>query len=268
MSFARSLPILCLSIMAVAQSVTVHKSLPTSQDLTPEQQASVVKLSNLQRNFGKSSTNSPGVQLSLKEISRSRTTDRTLVKYELFTTGLPKNLTYTLFQVQIDGQTFKVMDGVTLDPDGRAICVGPKDTRNGNASSDPVDLIMFAATAEPKRLILVSDDGQFKGAVAVVPFSNTTVDKGCRLESVIGMPKGELTFVQGSGFEPNEELATNSESYGEKYHGSSKAEADGSFFAATLPYVLGKSSGNTVFEVRGKNCDPKLTFSWGTYQLQ
>jgi hypothetical protein len=59
-----------------------------------------------------------------------------------------------------------------------------------------------------------------------------------------------------------------SESYGEKNHGVQKAEADGSYFATLLPNILGKSSGTTVIEVKGKNCDPKLSFSWGSYQLE
>lgn len=69
-------------------------------------------------------------------------------------------------------------------------------------------------------------------------------------------------------FEPNEELAADGESYGEKNHFVVKAEADGTYFSTTMPNVLGKASGITNFEVKGKNCDPKLTFPWGTYQLE
>jgi hypothetical protein len=89
--FLGSLGVLVLSAAAFAQSVTVSQSAPNNQNLTPEQQAAVVRLSNLQRNFGKSSMNSPGVALSLKEISRKRAADRTLVTYELYASGLPKD---------------------------------------------------------------------------------------------------------------------------------------------------------------------------------
>jgi hypothetical protein len=82
------------------------------------------------------------------------------------------------------------------------------------------------------------------------------------------MTKGEVTYIQGSGFEPNEELTVDSESYGEKNHGVNKAEADGSYFGVALPHVLGKSSGTTRWSVKGKNCNPVLNFSWGTYQLE
>ena len=35
-----------------------------------------------------------------------------------------------------------------------------------------------------------------------------------------------------------------------------------------MPYVTGKKSGKTTIEVKGKNCNPKLTFEWGTYHLE
>jgi hypothetical protein len=101
-----------------------------------------------------------------------------------------------------------------------------------------------------------------------VPFPNSAVDKGCRLQSIIGSPKGELTFVEGTGFDPNEDLTIDSESYGEKHHDVTKAAADGSFFSAVMPFVLGKKSGKTVWEIKARSCHPKLTFSWGTYQLE
>jgi hypothetical protein len=266
--FLGSLGILVLSAAAFAQSVAVSQSAPTNQNLTPEQQAVVVRLSNLQRNFGKSSMNSPGVALSLKEISRKRVTDRTLVTYELYATGLPKDHTFTIFEVKISGQFNKFLEGVTLDSDGRATCAGRKGTCSGGSPNSAIDLVFFAGKAEPKRLALVSEDHQLKGFVAIVPFPNAATDKNCHLESVIGTPKGEITYIQGSGFEPNEELASDGESYGEKNHFVVKAEADGTYFSTTMPNVLGKASGITNFEVKGKNCDPKLTFPWGTYQLE
>ena len=157
------LALLPLSMAALSQSVTVRQSSPTNQNLTPQQQAAVVRLSNLQKNFGKSSMNSPGVTLSLNEINRRRITDRTLVTYELYATGMPKDHIFTIFEVKISGQFNKLLEGVTLDSDGQAICAGRKGTCSGDAPNNPVDLVFFAGKAEPKRLALVSEDGQFKG---------------------------------------------------------------------------------------------------------
>ena len=261
-----ALLILFLSVLGATQ--TVQKSSASDQDLTADQKAMVVKLANLQKSFGKA-MNSPGVDLSLKEISRWRTSDRTLVKYGLYATGLPKELIYSLLRVQISGKVLKQMDGVTIDSEGRAICAGRKGTCSGSTPNSPIELVFFAGKSEPMRLSLVSnDDSHVKGFIQVIPFPNSVTDKGCSLQSILGTPKGELMYIQGSGFEPSEELTTDGESYGEKNHSVAKADADGSYFAAAMPAVLGKASGTTVWSVKGKNCNPTLTFSWGTYQLE
>jgi hypothetical protein len=250
--------LLVASCTLFSSAQVVQKSSPTDQDLTSEETAMVVKLANLQKNFGKK-MNSPGVDLTLKEIDRSRTSDRTLVKYFLFATGLPTDLTYTLYRVQINGKITKLFEGVTLDSDGMARCAPRKA---------PVELVFYAGKAEPERLSLVSNDTHFKAFISVIPFPNSVTDRACKLESVIGMTKGEVTYIQGIGFEPNEELTVDGESYGEKNHAATKAEADGSYFGVALPHVLGKSSGTTRWSVKGKNCNPVLNFSWGTYQLE
>jgi hypothetical protein len=227
-----------------------------------------MKLANLQKNFGKK-MNSPGVDLSLKEISRLKTSDRTFVKYELYATGFPTKSTYSLLKVQISGKVLKQLDGITIASDGRAIYAGRKGTCSGSEPNSPIDRAFFAGKAEPIRLALVSnDDPHVKGLIQAIPFPNSTTDKGCTLESIIGTPKGELTYIQGSGFEPGGEITTNSESYGEKTHSVSKAEADGAHFAVVAPNVLGKTSGTTIWSVKGKNCHPTLIVSWGTYQLE
>jgi hypothetical protein len=254
-------------ISIIASPQTLQKSPATVQEPSAEQQATVQRLAKIEKNFGKK-MNTPGVDLSAREISRSGASDRTLVTYELIATGMPKNKTYSLFQLQINGSLIKNLSGVTLDEGGRAICAGREDTCKGDGPNDPIDLVLFAGKAEPKRFALTSDDSAVKGFVEVVPFPNMIVDKGCRLESIIGMPKGEVTYVRGSGFSPNEELTVDSESYGEKIHATAKAEPDGSYFAAALPNVLGKESGTTVWRVKAKDCAPSLTFSWGTYQLE
>ncbi|HKI27196.1 MAG TPA: hypothetical protein VKA07_12775 [Candidatus Sulfotelmatobacter sp.] len=146
--------LLLFSTVAAAQMV--QKSAPTDQDLTAEQKETVVKLANLKKNFGKK-MNSPGVDLSLREIDRTPTTDRTLVRYELYAKGLPTDLTYTLFKVEITGKILKQLEGVTLDSNGKAISAGRKST-GGSALNSPIDLVFFGGKGEPIRLALTSND--------------------------------------------------------------------------------------------------------------
>ena len=263
---------LFLVTIAVGQADRANEPPPqsarnTAQDLTPEQKAKIEQLAKLQKHFGKD-LNSPGVQLSLKEISRSRT-DRTLIKYELYATGFPAESTYTLFQVPIDGSFVKTLEGVTLDKNGRALCGGNEARCQGNSADDPIDLVVFAGKGEPKRFALFSEDeDHLKGFVSVIPFPNASSDKGCRLESTIGSPNGEVTYIQATGFEPNTELTIDGGSYGERHHDRSRAQADGSYFSTLLPYVTGKKSGKTTIQVKSTNCNPKLTFEWGTYHVE
>jgi hypothetical protein len=242
----------------------------TFQSFPPDLKDKIKKLAGLQKNFGEK-MNSAGVELSLKEISRSHPQDRTLVTYALYASGFRPDARLTLFQVQIDGPIIKNLEGITLNAAGQAICAGQEGTCSGNGPNDPIDLVLYAGTAEPKRFALISDDNAHaKGFVSVVPFPNIAVDNGCRLESIIGTPNGELTFILGTGFEPNAAIIMDGQSYDEKHHDVSKAQADGSYFAAIAPGVLGKKSGVTLIEIKSSKCNPKLTFRWGenTYQLQ
>ena len=121
-------PVLLLATIAVAQSERAAEapspSAPNNaQYMTPEVRTRVEQLAKLQKHFGKD-ISSPGVELSLKETNRSRSADRTLVTYSLYGTGLPSDTTFTLIQVQLDGSMFAVMEGVTLNAKGEAICAG------------------------------------------------------------------------------------------------------------------------------------------------
>lgn len=234
------LVVLFQAASAASQSKdTVASPIPSSPNtadtLTPDQRALVEKLANLQRNLGKK-MNSAAVELTLKELERVRGDDRTLVHYGLYATGLSNKTIYTLFQIQLNGSLLKNLEGVTLNAEGRAICAGSPDTCSGDGPNDPIDLIVYAGKSEPKRFALISEDGgHLKGFVAVVPFPNYATDKGCRVESIIGTANGELTFIQGTGFEPNSEVIVDGQSYDEKHHDVAKTTADGFYFAAVMP---------------------------------
>jgi hypothetical protein len=125
--------------------------------------------------------------------------------------------------------------------------------------------------ASAKRFALVSNgNGQTKAFVSVQPFPNAATDKACKLESVLGTPNGELTFIQATGFESDSALTINSQSYDEKHDYSAKADADGAYCTTFLPAETGKKSGKTVVEVKSAHCSPKLHFQWGenSYHLE
>jgi|SRR5215469_1588682 len=103
--------ILLLPVLGAPQ--IIQKSSPSNQDLPADQKSMVRKLANLQKSSGPQ-MNRPGVDLSLKEIKRWKASDRTLVEYELYTTGLPETPTYSLLRVQISGKILTQLEGVTI----------------------------------------------------------------------------------------------------------------------------------------------------------
>jgi len=233
------------------------------QALSSDLKTRVEELAKLQKHFGKD-MNSPGVELSLKEINRSRSTDRTLVTYSLFATGFPQKAIFTLYQVDLDGSVVKILEHVTLDNQGQAICGGRGPICRENGPGDAVDLVVYGAKGEPKRFALASEgEHVFKGFIAVIPFPNDVADKSCKLQSVLGTSKGELMFIQGTGFESNSNLTITTQSYEEKHQYNTRADANGFYFATLMPYVAGKKSGETRFEVKSRSCDPEIKFEWG-----
>jgi hypothetical protein len=71
----------------------------TFQSFPPELKDKIKKLASLQKNFGEK-MNSPGVELSLKEINRSHAEDRTLVTYGLYAFGFPPNTGEDTYHLQ------------------------------------------------------------------------------------------------------------------------------------------------------------------------
>ncbi len=172
--------------LPIRRGVTVKQSTggPANvQQLTPDQLSKIQKLANIQRIFVKA-MNSPGVTLSSKEIDRTRAADHTLINYVFYTTGLPKNSLYDLFEVRMDGSIVKDLEGVSLDAEGKAICEGRAGTCKGNGPGDIVGLSFSVSKSEPKRIALVSQDGQFKAAVSLIPFPKRR--HGQRLPAGIG----------------------------------------------------------------------------------
>jgi hypothetical protein len=253
-------------IFCCCQSGTAQESaqaIGSASDLGRLQRSKIEQLAMLQKDFRKPASE-PGVDVQLRESSRSQVEGHTVVDYDLFAKGIPRNDTYTLFQVQLDGSLVENLQGITFDERGTAICEGRKGTCQGNGPDDPIGINMSGAKGEPKRFVLIpSSDKNKKFLIYVVPFPNFETDGKCRLESILGSSNGELIFIEASGFVPNEELTVDSKSYGEAKHYKAHADLNGSYFAALLPFVSGKASGSTQFAVATHTCNPTLTFDWG-----
>jgi hypothetical protein len=255
-------------IVVVLASTTFVTRAQEAGEVKPAR-TSVEELVKLQRSWG-SKMNSTGATLSLKEVSRRTSGGNAVVRYRMMALGLPVDKVYSLVMWQLGGQPENILEGVTIDETGSAICTGKPGTCGGNKPNDPVELAMSGALGEPKRVGLVAAD---KGAYAfgsVVPFPNRGTDAGCTLEATLVTPNAEAVILSGSGFKPGIRLNVEISSEGEKQHLASNASENGSYEGAVLPFKKGVTKGRTQVSVLTETCKPEVSFAWGTgsYALQ
>jgi len=77
-------------------------------------------------------------------------------------------------------------------------------------------------------------------------------------------------FIVLTGFQPNEDLAIDTQSGNEGGQTNAKANEQGSYNAALLPFVKGQRSGKARFYVTAKSCKIRIEFPWGegSYKYQ
>jgi hypothetical protein len=215
-------------------------------------------------------TNSAGATLTLMEGSRSAVEGHALVRYRMMTSGLPKDKRYSLLLWQTGGQPQAIMNGVTIDANGMAICAGKAGTCRGDKPDDPVDLTMQAGLGEVKRVALITEDKSVHVFASVVPFPNRVTDAACTLEETLVTPKAEAVMLAATGFKPGVALDIEMNSEGEIQHPSGKTDANGAYEWVVLPFKKGLTKGRTQVSVRSEGCKPSLSFAWGdgSYVLQ
>ena len=91
----------------------------------------------MQRAWGPK-TNSAGATLTLTEGSRTTSNGRAVVRYRMITSGLPKGQTYSLVMWQLGGQPQGILNGVTLDATGTAICGAGRVRAEGTKLTTPL----------------------------------------------------------------------------------------------------------------------------------
>jgi hypothetical protein len=205
---------------------------------------------------------SPNTRLNIKESARSGQ----LIKFRLYAEGLPKDAIYTIviWPVTQKGPS-KNLAGVTLDESGLAVCAGKPGTCGGDKPNDPIDLTVQPVPGEPLRLGLVSEDGATKVFAKVVPIPLRGEDRGCAVEGVLLTPGTEVVLIEGSGFPANAELQMDSDSEGERHGERKKADADGRYVSAMLPYKKGVNRGTLKVSLKSAGCSPSIKVPWGKH---
>ena len=187
-------------------------------------------------------------------------------KYHLFVTGTLKDQTCTMINWPPNAQgPSPTLEGLSLLENGLMVCAARMREQCGDADKkdDPVEWTFNPLPGEVIRSTLISQDQKTKLFFAIVPDPVEKNDNGCTLEAIRLTQKNELLLVRAKGFQPNEDLVFQSESYDEKRCGHAKADAQGEYFAGLMPFVKDKKRGTTEITLKGAKCAPALAFEWG-----
>ncbi len=222
-------------------------------------QDAVTNLVKMHNAWG-ASASSPNASLTIQESSRSGRT----IKFRLFAQGVAMDEIYSIVAWPVtQKQPVEVQKGVTLDASGLAVCGGTPTTCRGDKPNDPIDLVFQPVPGEPVRLGLVSASSAIKVFAKVVPVPLREEDRGCAVEAVLLTPGSELVLIEGSGFPANSELTIDSDSEGEHHSQKSKADADGRYESAMLPYKQGVTGGTLKVDLKSAKCSPSVGIPWG-----
>lgn len=223
------------------------------------------KMANLTRDWMNGKLSTPGTAAEIHEVARSSDRGQLLVQYNVFVKGAPKDQTYTLMSWPINAAgPLEQTKGLSISADGLVVCAGRTPEQCvGEKIDDPVDFTFSPGQGEVFRMALVSADASAKVFFAVVPDPIIKKNKNCSLEVIRLMPKFELALIRAKGYQPNEDLLFASKSYDESQEKQVKADTDGGYVSALMPFVKDKQSGRTTVKLKGGGCASEISFEWG-----
>jgi hypothetical protein len=208
-----------------------------------------------------------GAKLLIKETGRSRIEGQTGVVYELFASGLPLNLKYSLW-TRLVGSPPQLAADALLNGEGKV--VSQLANAEHDIAEDPINLKVFAGRGEPKQFALISTDGKFRAFAQVVPFPMEFFSGSCHLSAVMTGPSYSGVLIGATGFLSGEDLIVDVRSDGQDIQKQAKATDRGEYETVLLPFVKGKRSGKLRFGIAAKSCEVAIEMPWGegSYELQ
>ncbi|MGA8232057.1 MAG: hypothetical protein WB795_11310, partial [Candidatus Acidiferrales bacterium] len=188
-------------------------------------------------------------------VAQSTKSGRLSVQYNMHASGTPKNQAFTLTSWPINAADAAVlMTGLVVSANGLVL----------GADGTPIVLTFSPQPGEVSRLNLVSADKKAISSFSVVPEPMIHESHGCSVEAVRLMPHFELAVIRAKGFQPNENLQFASKSYDEAKDSQVKADPNGEYLVALLPFVKNKKKGTTTVKLKGATCAPEISFAWGS----
>src|SRR5271165_4666298 len=169
-------------------------------------------------NWGKGTS---GVEMTLHEEPRQRTSKGTILWYNVVGKGFPEGIVYPLWRWTPEKSPEPLMKGVSFDKRGVLVCSGKPGYCSGAGPDDPINIKATAVLGEMKRMAVVSDDGKIAAFVDAAPFPIESSDKNCKLSVTRLSVSADSVVARASGLQINAPLTVTTR-YGEQV-ASSKA---------------------------------------------
>ncbi len=211
--------------------------------------------------------NSSGATLVLKEAGRNRASGQTIITYNLFVSGLPKDEEYSLW-IRLVGSNPQAVADAFINKDGLVVSVLSDPAHN--VAEDPINLKVLAGRGEPKQFALIANDGRYRVFGQVVPFPIEKRTGACSISATMMGQNYSVVSVVVSGLQSNEEIQIAQRSGSEGAQTKATAAEDGTYRALVVPLVKGQSSGKLKFTVIAKACSVDVEVPWGqgSYVIQ
>ena len=211
--------------------------------------------------------NSDGATLLLKETGRNRANGQTVITYNLYVAGLPKDVDYTLWTRLVGDNPQPVADAF-INKDGLVVNVLADPAHN--VAEDPINVRVVAGRGEPKLFALIANDGRYRVFGQVVPFPIENASGPCRISATMTGQNYSGVLVVVTGLQSKEEFQIARRSGSEAGQTKATAAEDGTYRTLVLPFVKAQSSGKLKFSVNAKACAINVEVPWGqgSYAIQ
>jgi hypothetical protein len=211
----------------------------------------------------------PGSHLRFVKVGETPSDVGHLLRYRIFADAAEQGVPYVLgvWRIGTDLEDLQVLSESAYVNRKGLVMNNPPNPSQQDATELPdgsetvVDV--KAATGEPVRFVLRTQDSKTMVAGTLVPFPIEATDKTCRLRALLADPDANSVLLYADGFPPNSVLTVQSSSEGASHNDTMYTDAKGHGSAIDAPHVKGVDGGTVTESIRANGCAVSVSVPWG-----